>query len=278
MQEDCYMKNQVKTFKLFVRSDEKSQQIANQIRKLNLNTSNPLIESEEADLVIAIGGDGTFIEAVTQEQFSRDPIYTGIHTGTLGFLQDFSKDDIFSLIQYIKFEKELKTRKVYIASINVILKNGSTLQFSALNDVFVAGENYSKISFAEYINGELLQNITGTGINIATSNGDTALSLNANGAVNFCNEFHLVSTLIIPMTYSIYERFLRNSITSSTVTLVLKPANNISIIIDGRKKDIESHLIEKVEVSAVDGSSYINKLDIMEYSKVSVVRKKILGY
>ncbi len=272
------MKNQVKTFKLFVRPDEESQQIANKIRKLNSNTSNPLIESEEADLVIAIGGDGTFIEAVTQTHFSRNTIYTGIHTGTLGFLQDLSKNDIFSLIQYIHFEEELKTRKVHVASIEVFLKDGSILQFPALNEVLVAGENYSKISFAEYINGELLQNITGTGINIATSNGDTALSLNANGAISFGNEFHLVSTLVLPMRYAIHERFLGNSITSSTVALILKPANNISIIIDGRKKDIDSHLIEKVEVSAVDSSSYINKLDIMGYSKVSVVREKILGY
>ena len=82
------MKNQVKTFKLFVRPDEKSQQIANKIRELNASKSNPLIESEEADLVIAIGGDGTFIDAVTQTHFSKNIIYTGIHTGTLGFLQD----------------------------------------------------------------------------------------------------------------------------------------------------------------------------------------------
>lgn len=273
------MENNVKTFKLFVRPDEESQQIANKIRKLNQNTSNPLIESEEeADLVIAIGGDGTFIEAVTQEHFSSHPIYTGIHTGTLGFLQDLSKTDIFSLIQYIKFEKELKTRKVYVASIKVFLKDGSTRQFSALNDVLVGGENYSKISFEEHINGKLLQKITGTAINIATSNGDTALSLNANGAVSFCDEFHLVSTLILPMKYAIYERFLPNSITSHTVTLFLKPANNISIIIDGRKKDIESRLIEKVEVSATNSSNYIKKLDIMGHSKVATVRAKILGY
>lgn len=94
------MKNQVKTFKLFVRPDEKSQQIASQIRKLNANRQNPLTESEEADLVIAIGGDGTFIDAVTKTQFSKNIIYTGIHTGTLGFLQDLCENDILSLIQY----------------------------------------------------------------------------------------------------------------------------------------------------------------------------------
>ena len=272
------MKNQVKTFKLFVRPDEKSHQIANKIRELNTSKSNPLIESEEADLVIAIGGDGTFIDAVTKTHFSKNIIYTGIHTGTLGFLQDLCENDIFSLIQYIDFEKELKTRKVYTAFAEIFLKDGSTHQFFALNEVLVAGENYSKISFAEYINEELLQNITGSGINIATSTGDTALSLNANGAIDFSNNFQLVCTLITPIRSAAHERFIENSIICSKINLVLKPAENISIIIDGRKIDIDSRLIERVEVSMVDDSNYINKLDIMEYSKVSVVRNKILGY
>ena len=59
------MKNEVKTFSLFVRPDEKSRQIANKIRELNSKLENPLTESENesADLVIAIGGDGCFILA-----------------------------------------------------------------------------------------------------------------------------------------------------------------------------------------------------------------------
>ena len=99
------MKNEVKTFRLFVRSDEKSRQIADKIRTLNERTANPLVEADDADLVIAIGGDGTFIDAVTSTKFSKKIIYTGIHTGTLGFLQDLCENDIFSLIHYINFEQ-----------------------------------------------------------------------------------------------------------------------------------------------------------------------------
>ena len=51
------MKNTVETFRLFVRPDEKSRQIANKIRVLNSKLEKPLVESdiESADLVIAIG-------------------------------------------------------------------------------------------------------------------------------------------------------------------------------------------------------------------------------
>ena len=272
------MENQVKTFRLFVRPDSESQRIADKSRVLNAKTSSPLRESEDGDLVIAIGGDGTFIEAVTSTNFSKKKIYTGIHTGTLGFLQDLCENDIFSLIRYIHFEKELKTRKVYTAFVKVFLKDGYTQEFFALNEILVAGENYSKISFAEYVNGEILQNVTGSGIVIATTTGDTAFSLNANGAIDFSNNFQLVCTLETPIRNAAYERFITNPIICSKIDLILKPAKNISIIIDGRKKEIDSKLIDKVEVSMVDDSNHINKLDIMSYSKVGVIRNKILGY
>lgn len=271
------MKNRVKTFRLFVRPDEKSQQIADKIRELNTRSSNPLVESDTADLVIAIGGDGTFIDAVTSTNFSKEIIYTGIHTGTLGFLQDLCENDIFSLIQYINFEQELKTRKVYTASVEAFLNGGNTQQFFALNEAIIAGNNYSKITFAEYINNELLQNVTGNGIVVATSTGDTAYSSNANGAIDLSNNCQLVCTLITPIKNAAYERFITNPIICSKINLVIKPADNISIIVDGKKKDIDSSSIERVEVSMTD-SNYINKLDIMDYSKVRIIRNKILGY
>lgn len=271
------MKNNIKTFKLFVRPDEKSYEIADKIRRLNMQTSNPLVESDIADLTIAIGGDGTFIEAVTSTNFSKDTIYTGIHTGTLGFLQDLCENDVLSLIQYIKFEKEFKTRKVYIASVKIHLNTGSTINFFALNDIVVAGTDYSKIHFEEYINGELLQKITGSGIIVATNTGDTAHSANTGGAIDFSNNCQLICTPLDPIRNAAFERFLPNSLICSEVNLIFKPSNNISIIIDGRRKDINSSDIKEVEVSMVN-SNFINKLDIMNFSKISVTRKKILGY
>lgn len=272
------MKNTIKSFQLFVRPDEKSLEIADHIRELNSKIATPLKESDDADLVIAIGGDGTFIDAVTNTQFSKDKVYTGIHTGTLGFMQDLSANDIFALIQYINFERELQIRKVYVSSAKVFLKDGNVVEFFSLNEVLVGGANYSKISFAEYINGELLQNVSGNGIVVASSAGDTAYSLNAGGAIDFSRNFQLVCTHVTPIKNAACENFITNSIICSKIKIVLKPAKNISIIIDGRKKEVPSDLIESVEVSMTDDSNYIQKLDLVNYSKVKVVREKILGY
>ena len=272
------MKNNVKSFQLFVRPDEKSQKIAEDIRRLNGKLGTPLKETKDGDLIIAIGGDGTFIDAVTSTKFSKEKVYTGIHTGTLGFMQDLSANDIFSLIQYIEFQEKLKVRKVYVSYAKVYLRDGTKKEYYSLNEVLVVGVPHSKISFAEYINGELLQNVTGNGIVIATSTGDTAYSLNSNGAIDFSRNFQLVCTLETPIRNAAYERFITNPIICSKIKLELQKADNISVIIDGKAKNIESNLIESIEVSMIDDSNYINKLDLMSYSKVSVVRNKILGY
>lgn len=268
----------LRTFTLFVRPDERSKSIAEKIRVLNSNSSTPLTETNDGDLIIAIGGDGTFIDAVTKTQFSKNKLYTGVHTGTLGFLQDLDEKDIFSLFQYLNFAQVLNTRKVFVPFAKVILKNGVTKQFNALNEVLVSGKDNSKIiTFAEYVNGRLLHNVSANGIIISSSTGDTAYSRSAGGAIDLSNNFQLVCTLLTPLMTSVNERFIPNSIICRDATIVLKPSDNISIIIDGVLKDIDSRLIEKVEVSVAE-DNYINKLDIMSYDKVDVIRRKLLGY
>ena len=150
-------------------------------------------------------------------------------------------------------------------------------EFKSLNEVLVVGKNYSKISFSEYVNGELLQNVSGNGIVIATNTGDTAYSMNSGGAIDFSNHYQLVCTLETPIKNAAFERFITNPIICSQVKIVPKCSKNIRIIIDGIVKEISSEDISDINVS-IDGSDYINKLELESFSKVNIVRKKILGY
>lgn len=272
------MKNTIKTFTMFVRPDKRSEQIANSIRNLNHRSQKPLQETADGNLIIAIGGDGTFIDAVTSTNFSQSKVYVGIHTGTLGFLQSLSPTEGFALIQYFNYEKEIKTRKMLVSSATITLLNGETIQYSSLNEVLIAGTDYSNISFAQYVNDELVQNVVGNGIIIATNTGDTAYSMNAGGAIDFSNHFQLVCTLLTPNKNAAYERFLTNPIICSKVSIVpTKPSARISVIIDGIPKKLDSTQIKSIDVF-LDGSNYIHKFELVKYSKANIIRNKILGY
>ena len=94
------MENNIKTFSLFIKpNDVKSQEVASLIRKHNSCFLHPLVETENGNLIIAIGGDGTFLHAVNQTNFSKTKLYAGVHTGTLGFLQDLSENDVYTLFE-----------------------------------------------------------------------------------------------------------------------------------------------------------------------------------
>lgn len=281
------LENTIKTFSIFVKPnvfdktklDEKSSKIADSIRKFNSASQKPLEElfNGDGDLIIAVGGDGTFLHSVTSTNFCKTKVYAGVHTGTLGFLQNISPDGVFALIKYIQYDSEIPTRKMLVSSVTVNLTTGSPLHYYSLNEVLIAGKNYSKISFAEYINGELLQNVSGNGITIATNTGDTAYSMNSGGAIDFSNHFQLVCTLLTPIVNASYERFIQNPIICSKVSIVPKSSDKLSIIIDGIPKGIDSTQIKSVDVSMLDGSNYINKFELETYSKINATREKILG-
>lgn len=273
------MKNNIKTFSLFVKPDDvKSQAVANSIRRRNSCFLHPLTETENGDLIIAIGGDGTFLHAVNQTNFSKTKLYAGIHTGTLGFLQNLSENDAYALLEDLSYETEIKTRRILIPIISVSLVDGRVLEFQTFNEILICGKDYSKIQFSEYVNDEFLQNVSGNGIIISSSTGDTARSRNAGGAIDFSNHFQLICTLLTPIRSTVDGNFIFNSIICPKITIVPKSSKNTQIIIDGIPKQISSELIKSVEVSMLNGDSYINKFELRPYSKVQVIREKLLGY
>lgn len=273
------LENNIKTFSLFVKpEDSQSQKVADSIRRHNFCSLPPLTETENGDLIIAIGGDGTFLHAVNQTNFSKTKLYAGVHTGTLGFLQNLSENDIYTLFEYLRSKTEIKTRKVFVPIISIRLMDNRVLEFQTFNEILICGKNYTKIQFSEYVNDEFLQNVSGDGIIVSSSTGDTARSRNAGGAIDFSNNFQLVCTLLTPIRSTVDGNFIFNSFICPKITIVPKTSKNIQIIIDGIPKEISSELIKSIEVSMLDGNSYINKFELRPYSKVQVVREKILGY
>ena len=49
---------------------------------------------QDAELIISIGGDGSFLRMIKENNFNSDIYYIGINAGTLGFAQEVSIDNI----------------------------------------------------------------------------------------------------------------------------------------------------------------------------------------
>ena len=279
------MKNNLRTYSLYVRTisydnpepDPTSDRIAKAVREIIKKSKTPLKETLNGDLIIAIGGDGTFLQAITETHLDSSKVYVGINTGTLGFLQTISQEAFSQFITYLTNAAEIETRQIPVPSITISLSNGSTRKQKALNEVRIVGAHGKAISFSEYINGQFYQKVKANGVCIASSVvGDTGSSFNNNGVLNFTNIPFLIRTLEAPIRNSAYPNFASNSIMSSQESVILDPSPFPEIVIDGKVLDIDPKKIERVDVQ-ISKDCCIHQLDSATYSKIDTVQKKLLG-
>ena len=271
-------KNNIKSVMFVSKREDRSNEIVHKLTYL-LNSKNISITDKNPDLLIAVGGDGTFLRACRETGFSKNIIYTGVNTGTLGFLQDTTPNDIFSLIEYISYEKFLSIQNISIGNSKIYFRNGKVRSESFLNEILIGGKDYSRIDFSEYIQNHFLQNISCTALIVSTSTGQTAYSMSLNGPINLSKNDILTSNIIAPIRNSIKETnsFISNSIESDTFTIIISPKNRNSLTINLDYETLPtfgSNSIEKIVISI--SPNKLKKLNISNENKITTIRKKLI--
>ncbi len=151
--------------------------------------SQPNIESsaiqclgEYCDLVIAIGGDGTFLAATRAIVDFNIPL-VGINLGRLGFLVDISPDQIQYKLNDILQGKYVEEKR-YLLQAKIIRDDKVIHQETAVNEVVVhRWITPSMIEIVTHINGVYLNSQRSDGLIISTPTGSTAYSLSAGGPI-----------------------------------------------------------------------------------------------
>jgi len=166
--------NIYKPFRDFLQSEKILQTDSDGI----FNTHEEIIDN--ADIMISIGGDGTFLESVSIVQDYGIPI-VGINTGRLGFLADIPSDQIeFSLSAILKHEYTIENRS--LVKLNLIgMELGGFC--CALNEVSVQKRHASMITIHTYLNDVYLNSYWADGLIISTPTGSTAYSMSVGGPI-----------------------------------------------------------------------------------------------
>lgn len=165
----------MKTFKIVNRDDEKSKELTAVLtQKLN---AKGLKEALIPDYVIVVGGDGTFLKAVHQYLEHLDKLlFIGIHTGTLGFLNDYQADELETFID------DLTGSEPQIISYRLLRFDSAKGQCYSVNEMRI--ENiYKTQSLAVYANDEYVETVRGTGVCISGQLGSTAYNRSLGGSV-----------------------------------------------------------------------------------------------
>lgn len=190
-----------------------------------------------ADLVLSVGGDGSFLNTAARIGNKGFPI-VGINAGRLGFLADISMETLDQSMQEI-FHKQFDLEERTLLQIEC----GDSCRFDCLkyglNEIAVMKQDSSSmISIHVSIDGEKLHSYQADGLIIATPTGSTAYSMSVGGPLVIPTANVLVLTPIASHSLNVRP-------------LVVTDDCTISLRVEGRSANF---------LAAIDGRSEIFKM------------------
>ena len=160
-------------------------------------------DEDNPDVVITIGGDGTFLRAVHKYMNQiDDTLFVGINAGHLGFFTEVDIDDIDSFIKALK-NKEYRVTKHAILH-TFIKSDMGNYNFYAINEIRIENPFHTLISEVK-IDDESLENFRGNGLVVCSSLGSSAYNKSLGGAVVDNNLDIMQLTEIAPIQNMIYH-------------------------------------------------------------------------
>ncbi|MBC2886794.1 NAD kinase [Ochrobactrum sp. CM-21-5] len=136
------------------------------------------VTAEDADIIVALGGDGTMLQALRDFMNHGKPIY-GMNRGSVGFLMnEFSVDDLPERIMAAQMET--------IRPLLMIAETDDAAPFEALaiNEVSLFRQSYQAAKVRITIDGKVrIEELVCDGVMVATPAGSTAYNLSAQGPI-----------------------------------------------------------------------------------------------
>lgn len=221
-----------------------------------------------ADLVVSVGGDGTFLTTASHVGVRGIPIL-GVNTGHLGYLADVAPQEIeAALSAVVRGDYDVEQRAVI-----EVAKDGEPLRGCpfALNEVaLLKHDNSSLIEIEAHVGDAFLNNYLADGLIVCTPTGSTGYSLSVGGPVlvpqsgTFC---------IAPVA--------SHSLTTRPVVLrddaqirlrVRSRSHNFLIAVDGRSESVP----EDTTISLRRAAHTIGVVKVMHRDYFDTLREKLM--
>jgi NAD+ kinase len=174
------------------------------------------------DLVLSVGGDGTFLETALRVRDFGIPI-AGVNTGRMGFLANISEDEIGHSIDLL-CEGEFKIVERSLIEIRKpegLFEKGSS---AALNEVTIQKGDPGMITINVYVDGIHLNTYWADGLIISTATGSTAYNLSVGGPILSPGDESIIISPISPHNLTIRP-------------IILSGDSSLRMIVEGRAKD-----------------------------------------
>jgi NAD+ kinase len=133
---------------------------------------------EDADVIVALGGDGLMLQTLHKFMSSGKPIY-GVHRGTIGFLMNE-----FHVKRLRERLAAAEATIIHPLVMQVIDVDNRRHEYRAINEVSMFRETYQAARLRVLVDGhERLAELTADGVLVATPAGSTAYNLSVQGPI-----------------------------------------------------------------------------------------------
>jgi NAD+ kinase len=174
------------------------------------------------NLVLSVGGDGTFLETMLKVKDLGIPV-AGINTGRLGFLANISEEEInHSLDLLYKGDYEIIERCLLEISEPSDLFSGSAPV--ALNEVTIQKADLSMITISVHVDDTYLNTYWADGLIVSTATGSTAYNLSVGGPILSPEDESIIISPISPHNLTIRP-------------IVLSGKSKLRMVVEGRSNE-----------------------------------------
>jgi NAD+ kinase len=185
--------------------------------------------AEQLDLVVSVGGDGTFLRAAHVVSQSGCPVL-GVKVGRLGFLTEVAPTEALGVVRDV-----LGGRAIIEDRLAVVARTDAGTTFDSqwgMNEIVVEKRaRHRLVRLAVTVDGEYVTTFSADGVIVATPTGSTAYSFSARGPIVNPGVSCLVLTPIAP--HMVFDRAF---VLGSEQRITLEVAGDEAAVIsaDGR--------------------------------------------
>ena len=162
----------------------------------NANVYTSVDDFKGADYIFSVGGDGTFLDAVTFSGRKEIPIL-GINVGRLGFLSTVNETNYSDLVKNI-LNKDYRIEERGLIRLETSTGLFGNLNFGLNELTMTKRDSAAMIIVHTYLDGEFLNSYWADGLIVSTATGSTGYSLSCGGPVVLPLTQNLIITPISP--------------------------------------------------------------------------------
>lgn len=227
---------------------------------------------EDTELIVCIGGDGSFLEAIHKFDFPHVP-FIGINTGHLGFFQEILPEQLDEFIfNYGQGRYSLQPLSTVKATVDV---GGIRTELRALNEIVIKSDNSHSIHLNISIGGSFIERFSGDGILIASPAGSTGYNYSLGGSIVDPRLKLLQVTPIAPMNTTAYRSFTSSILLPSDMEIDIVPDDSrAGIIVATDSLEYKYDRVDELNVSLA--GTFVNLLRFEGYDFWNKVKTKFL--